>query len=296
MWCSACRQDVPGVTSAVDGKPGCPRCGTLLAIDAGTDLTTLAQAERNEHPLATHVPPSEETPDFRPAAPPKAEPLRISSLRWEAANWELNEKLRHVERLTTTSRRYDEAVTGGPSSSHLRRAPRGEVEPPSFAPPPRAPYIAPHYAPTYPSPHSPTGPAGPAPTEPAISPAVVPHEWNAARREPRPGEFVASIVSWIFLGLATTAFTCGGFLVAWSVFADRSELQSMGTTFIMGGVVALAIGALPLVMLKMLRDEECRRYEAAVERTTASTHVRAPHFADVDHDDAPSPANQRRAA
>lgn len=85
------------------------RCGILLGLDSGLDLADftpelLAEAER-----AAPVKPREPLPDFKPVKPPQAEPVRISSLRWEAANWELNEKLRHVERVTATARRrYDE--------------------------------------------------------------------------------------------------------------------------------------------------------------------------------------------
>ncbi|MGC3972674.1 MAG: hypothetical protein QM775_36615 [Pirellulales bacterium] len=114
MWCNSCRQDVPGVTSPTDGKNACPRCGTLLgAVDAGLDLADftpeILEGAAHEATAPKYVPPREETPDFKPAKPPRGEPVRTTSLRWEAANWELNEKLRHVERVTATSRRrFDE--------------------------------------------------------------------------------------------------------------------------------------------------------------------------------------------
>jgi hypothetical protein len=155
MWCSSCRQEVPGVTSPVDGKHACPRCGILLGLDSGLDLADftpelLAEAER-----AAPIKPREPLPDFKPVKPPQAEPVRISSLRWEAANWELNEKLRHVERVTATARRrYDDPSphplphfraqpalpAPGGTAQCRRRVNRGSPG-----------------CPQYPSPHSPSG-------------------------------------------------------------------------------------------------------------------------------------------
>lgn len=280
MWCSSCRQEVPGVTSPVDGKHACPRCGILLGLDSGLDLADftpelLAEAER-----VAPIKPREPLPDFKPVKPPQAEPVRISSLRWEAANWELNEKLRHVERVTATARRrYDDPSPQSSAGPHFALPyipaqpaliPRAEAEPPAFAPPPRQPYGPPAYAPQYPSPHSPSGPQDPYPSSPA--PESAPHEWNELDDRPRPGVFAASVVSWIFLGIATTAFSCGGFLAAWGAVAEREALQRLGMPILLGGVLALVVGVLPQLMLKSLEDERKRREAAAHAAWLAAKH------------------------
>lgn len=313
MWCKSCRQDVPGVTSPTDGKNACPRCGTLVGqiagsadgaadsaaksiFDAGLDLADftpelLEGAAAHESRAPKYVPPREETPDFQPAKPPRGEPVRTTSLRWEAANWELNEKLRHVERVTATSRRrFDDAsaTAGSPhfpnqSTNSNFRALRAEAEPPAFAPPPTRPYAPPPYAPQYPSPHSPGGP--PNPYAPASAPEPAPHEWNehdaedfddaayeGRTGESRPGERTALAVSWTFLGLATTAFSCGGFLIGWGAIAERTRLQEFGMPIFLAGVVALVIGVLPIVMLRSLEAERKRR---EADRLAASLAMRA---------------------
>lgn len=294
MWCSSCRQDVPGVTSPVDGKQACPRCGMLVGIDAGMDLADFTPEILAEAQSTVRVPPRAEMPDFKPAKPPRGEPARTTSLRWEAANWELNEKLRHVERITATARRYDEpSATAGAPHFGVRggyRPLRSEAEPPAFAPPPRQPYAPPPYAPQYPSPHSPDGPQDP--YAPSTAPQPQPHEWNRHDDDyddapPHPGVQAAMIVSWIFLGLATTAFSCGAFLTAWGAVAERPPLQQLGMPIVLAGVLALVVGVLPQVMLRSLEEE--RRRRETLQRAERPTTTPAAHRA------APSGAERRAA-
>jgi hypothetical protein len=86
MWCTNCRQDVPGVASQPDegwpspGPLACIRCGLVLLKLQESDSTTSAQ-----DPAAAF---DEEQPDS-------------ASLDLPAAfdSWELEERLRHVKRL-----------------------------------------------------------------------------------------------------------------------------------------------------------------------------------------------------
>lgn len=343
MWCSSCRQDVPGVLNVLGGSHLCPRCGTLLAEDAGIDLTahSLSDSSQDYSPAAEFgllengkpapnpgraVPDGlPETPDFEPIRPPRAEPARVSSLRWEAANWELNEKLRHVERVTASSRRrYDAPAAADERRPHFEPAsrkpssPYGEAHPPSFAPPAHSPYDAPQYAPSqYPSPYGPSAPQGPGPQSPANPYETSPHEWNehddaydqeddydrprtaparSSKGASSSAELAASLMSWLFLGLAVAAFSCGGFLAGWGAIAARPNLEQLGMPFILGGLLAMVIGVLPQLFLRNAEEERQRREtsrgEARRESRGGHAGVRAPHYTrrrtrDIDrsHDD-----------
>jgi hypothetical protein len=301
MWCTSCRQDVPGIVEQVDSGYICARCGAVLLNDSGIDLSAEApQAIRRtagREPLDNYRDDVRddlrETIPFEPVAAPQPEPTQISTLRWDAANWELNEKLRHVERLTATdaaaargarsfrespgtAARYD---AGGPHL-HGPHYLAGEAAPPSFAPSrldpgrfePYAPAETPHdypplgapYAPQYqPLPGHPHAPPGPAPSHNRAE------SWI---------EGAASLTSWLFLGLAVGTFCCGGFLAGWGAVARRPELEQLGMPIILGGMLALVLGLLPQIFLR--RVEEGR--------------ARAPHQPQID-DDAPADAYARRA-
>ena len=334
MWCLSCRQDVPGVLNVAGGSHVCPRCGTLLAEDAGIDLaaavanealsedspgaefgmiepgTTPTNAGRSN--AAGTVPDGlPETPDFEPVRPPRAEPARMTSLRWEAANWELNEKIRHVERVTAaagTRRRFDAPAASDDRRPHFEPAarrplpPHAEAHPPSFAPPTHSPYESPHYAPSqYPSPYGPSAPQGPGPQSPTSPYESSPHEWNEFEDDdfdPPPrlvrsqvagstsAELAASLLSWLFLGVAVTAFTCGGFLAGWGAMAGRSNLEKLGMPIILGGLLALVVGVLPQLFLRQAEEERARlaaqRNESLRNESRGEPRghagVRPPHF------------------
>lgn len=331
MWCLSCRQDVPGVLNVAGGSHVCPRCGTLLAEDAGIDLAAALanEAAQEDSPgaefgivepgttapstartTAAGTTPSglPETPDFEPTRPPRAEPARMTSLRWEAANWELNEKIRHVERVTAaagTRRRFDAPAASDDRRPHFEPAarkplssrdlpPQAEAHPPSFAPPTHSPYEAPHYAPSqYPSPYGPAAPQGPGPQSPAGPYESSPHEWNEfedddydpplrlARSQAAgatSAELAASLLSWLFLGVAVTAFSCGGFLAGWGAMADRPNLEKLGMPIILGGLLALVVGVLPQLFLRQAEEERARREAQRNESSRGHAGVRPPHF------------------
>jgi hypothetical protein len=95
MWCKNCRQDIPGVLSQNDKQFSCMRCGQLLgaAPDAGS---------ASAHP--------------RNAS--NAEDQTSTSSKTHYDPWEVNEKLRHAERILQLGRRpgpgLDETLRFGP--------------------------------------------------------------------------------------------------------------------------------------------------------------------------------------
>jgi hypothetical protein len=86
MWCSNCRQDVPGIAASADGEQGgplcCLRCGSvMLSAFGGRQLRgSLPEVALSEG----------ETDDEQPA---DHDPLAALD------TWELEEKLKHVKRL-----------------------------------------------------------------------------------------------------------------------------------------------------------------------------------------------------
>lgn len=114
MWCSICRQDVPGSIVPGGGQYCCPRCGEMMPSSHGS-LGPPSEREAEE--------------DKRPAS----EPAPTS----DYDEWEMEERLRHLDRM------YARSPLGGPitrSGSHHFRidtqhspVPR---EQPVAAPPP----------------------------------------------------------------------------------------------------------------------------------------------------------------
>ncbi|MBS0208406.1 MAG: hypothetical protein JSS27_05575 [Planctomycetes bacterium] len=85
MWCRHCQQDVPALAGGSAGY-GCARCG---------QSTSPAPAANERPAAATAMTPSSGT---EPAETSPVDTSQISPLeRW--SSWELNEQLRHVERL-----------------------------------------------------------------------------------------------------------------------------------------------------------------------------------------------------
>ena len=75
MWCSICRQDVPGSIVPGGGQYCCPRCGEMMPSSNGNRDGTPTQTENaNESP-----------PDSAPVS--------------DYDEWEMEERLRHLDRL-----------------------------------------------------------------------------------------------------------------------------------------------------------------------------------------------------
>src|SRR5258708_7872758 len=85
MWCTTCRQEVPGVASPADGPEGnkratcCIRCGTVLLPATARD------GSENDDATA-------------PGDGVEATSWEVNPLA-SFETWELDEQLRHVERL-----------------------------------------------------------------------------------------------------------------------------------------------------------------------------------------------------
>jgi len=66
-------------------------------------------------------------------------------------------------------------------------------------------------------------------------------ERAAKRKSTRPRPTTAGLV-WAALSLGTMTFVCGGILLGWSIYADRSELWDLGMPIALCGQIALLIG------------------------------------------------------
>jgi hypothetical protein len=280
MWCSSCRQEVPGLVDGLDGRYACPRCGAVLLNDAGIDLSSdpaalqVARAAVRET-LATPTSANDlDEPVFEPLKPAKPEPSRVTSLRWEAANWELNEKLRHVERVTAVARRrYD--VPTPPTAAGPHAAWTAASFPPAS---PTAPVHA-GWPTAYAAPPHQTNPYVAAPYPTPQPPPPDHHERNAAVGGA--AQLIASLVSWIFIGGAICAFSCGGFLAAWGGMNQRPEVQQLGMPIVLFGVLLLVIGLLPQLFLRRL--EEQAAWDVDDRRRRAAGGPPMPHYGATSH-------------
>ncbi len=82
MWCKNCRQDVPAFASPHEAGYCCPRCGEVVALrahDGHGELPASDDGGEMIAPLPQHAPPDHYA-------------------------WELNEQLRHVERVLSRGR------------------------------------------------------------------------------------------------------------------------------------------------------------------------------------------------
>jgi len=180
MWCKHCQQDVPGLPAPEDKTHCCARCGTVLNADPGT------------------------RPDSVPtdSGQPRADAPEGGSELPPYDGWELDEQLRHIERVLA----IDEP-SGGPVQAAYRRE-ITRLDPP----------------------HS-----GPSQWHPLLAEQLAregsPRRWSAL-----------GALAWTALSLGTTALFCGGILLAWSSFTERPELWGVGLPIAIGGQIALLIG------------------------------------------------------
>jgi hypothetical protein len=197
MWCPHCGQDVPGVASNKDGVLCCPHC---------RDITPpTASAEREEIHYRVDPPLGRAAEPARPA--PRPNPHYDS--------WEMDEDLRHVERLLLSSRPAEPvARRTRPARADRYRVDRAHSEPPIRHRPPARKRKKP------------------------------------AKKERHP---LLAAVAWIMLSLGTMIFACGGVLLAWSVLDARQELWTIGIPMALAGQIALLAG-LVLQLDRIWRD------------------------------------------
>lgn len=124
MWCKSCRQDVPGIASPVEGHYCCARCSEVLLREQVGESVSKQKVDR---PVEDLHPPIVDQVEV--TASDRLTELRFSSLP-SIDDWELDEQLKHVERMLaafrppasrqqtassldvgmSTSRRTDEAI------------------------------------------------------------------------------------------------------------------------------------------------------------------------------------------
>ena len=166
MWCVQCRQDVPALPSGDQQGFCCARCGQVLHND------------------------SAETAD--------------AALAYDG--WELDEQLRHIERvLQTTAVKDDEA-----KAIYRREASRFDL---------------PHADPT----------AWHVPSADPLKPL------KAKARKTERGSVLGAL-TWTALSLGMASFLCGSILLGWSLVTGRQELWAVGLPVAIGGQVVLLVG------------------------------------------------------
>ena len=100
MWCSNCQQDVAGVLTASEDKPCCIRCGDLML--AGP-LARGSVGQKTAHSRATYGRTENRgVPEPTPLRATEAVTLRAPLSGFH--HWELEEQLRHVERVLSGAR------------------------------------------------------------------------------------------------------------------------------------------------------------------------------------------------
>ena len=224
MWCKHCQQDVPGLPRADEATLRCVRCGT--PVDAQGPPGAPEQTTADPGQSATD-PDQKGTDATRPQGeiPPYND-------------WELDEQLRHIERMLTRT----ESLSGQSRGS----APR-------------------------------------------LARVDQPHDC-CSKRHLRPPELrsrsrlaisssAGAAFTWVALLLGTMAFFCGGILLAWSMFAGRDELWTVGLPIALGGQIALLVG-LAMRLDRIFHDNHDTsakldrvdaRLDQLTDRTTLST-------------------------
>jgi hypothetical protein len=192
MWCSACRQDVPALVLPETGRYSCPRCG---AGSCGNDSYAAAAPHTDAAPQSGAGPPRQTTPRSCAQAPPGYDP------------WELEQQLRHVERLL----RIDRPEPGREATATPGQWARLDA--------------------------SHVGPLG------WHSPAVA--RAKAARKraaQPRRPESWLPVLTWSVLAVGLMASAFGGVLLVWASVSGRNELWTLGMPVGLAGQIVLIIG------------------------------------------------------
>jgi hypothetical protein len=112
MWCSICRQDVPGSIVPGGGQYSCPRCGEMMPSSHGCPVGTPSRESEQAEKPAPEPPP---TSDYD--------------------EWEMEERLRHLDRV------YARNPLNGPLSRS--ESPQFRIDA-QHAPIPRQQPVAPH--------------------------------------------------------------------------------------------------------------------------------------------------------
>lgn len=194
MWCKSCQQDVPALTSGRPGSYACPRCG--VGLREGGQPRPAAQTRAVDASPHARTEPREATSEGVDLRPPAYD------------GWELEQQLRHIERLLRIDRleRYEhgavsgsekvrfDAAHGGPLGWHCPEAMRARADRKRRAAGPRAP------------------------------------------------EAWLPVLTWLVLALGLMGSACGGALLAWAAASGRQELWAVGIPVGIGGQIVLVLG------------------------------------------------------
>ncbi len=236
MWCKHCQQDVPGLPKAT---LGCVRCGTPLDAQG----TPVASEQMTADPGQSATDPAQEGID---AGRPQCETPPYD-------DWELDEQLRHIERVLTRAESLSGQSRGGAPRLARVDQPHGTCSKRHLRPP----------------------------------------ELRSRSRRAIDSSAGAA-ATWVALLLGTMAFFCGGILLAWSMFAGRDELWTVGLPIALGGQIALLTGLVMQIdrIFHDNRDTSAKldrvdaRLDQLTDRTPLNTVGHSPgdvvfsHFAD----------------
>jgi hypothetical protein len=107
MWCGRCRSDVTGTVSGKHNSICCSRCGVPLPGDLPAEKVVAEQVNDSCHAATEMASPDSACDETKPHAP---HALREPWLALES--WEIDEDLRHMQRLLR-GRRYSESALDG---------------------------------------------------------------------------------------------------------------------------------------------------------------------------------------
>jgi len=184
MWCTICQQDVPGLPSATAGDYSCPRCKAVL---------------RSAKTAPAEVSPSDQSPPWTESCPIEPPPAYDG--------WELEERLRHVERLLKLDAPHGSQpeASGRPEPLRIDAAHAGPA--------------AWHY--------------------PEVAKA------KAARKRSAGTSWAQSwlpLMTWAVLALGLMASASSGVLLAWGAFCGRDDLWAIGVPLGLGSQIVLIVG------------------------------------------------------
>lgn len=187
MWCFHCRQDVPALASAEGQFLRCPRCGRSLDTEPAHDARAA--------PAAGFAEPREGQ------APTSA----ACELPLPFDDWELDEQLRHIERVLQAAKTQVQPIDMGRQrqTMHCDAAHTG-----------------------LPAWHVPLA-----------------ERHRQGRPKPNNGSHLLwGLVTWSALLLGTAGLVCGCSLLAWSLTEGPAELWNIGLPVAAVGQVALLVG------------------------------------------------------
>jgi hypothetical protein len=204
MWCKDCRQDVPAIPSGGKQTLCCSRCGGEVCAPA--DMADAAGIEA--------VTPS----------PPQ------TFATYDG--WDLDEQLRHIERLLESANLTDH------DSKTPNRREMGRLDQPHG--------VLPDWH------------------QPGL-------RLPAKRRKPARGKsgFVWGALAWFALLSGTTIFACGGVLLGWALVSGRPDLGNFGMPVALVGQIVLLLGLL-LQIERLWRDH--RKASAKFEKFDEQLH------------------------